>query len=155
MRRRQNFQRKKGRSKLKYVVSYDTEFGFVSVESENPEELVSAHAKLRQIADRLSGDKSRSKRTNVVATKRTGISRAGANSRIPETTAVLRELESTVLNSKFFEQPKTTRETREKIHDLTGKYFASRKVSQALGILRNRGKLKRKGKKNFFQYSLA
>jgi len=139
---------------LKYVVSYDTEFGFVSVESENPEELVSAHVKLRQIADRLSS-KSNVKRNNGAAVvNRTKSSHAVVASRVPETTAVLRELESSVLNSKFFEQPRTTGETREKLHELTGKYFASRKVSQALGILRNRGKLKRKGKRNFFHYSL-
>ena len=139
---------------MKYVVSYDTEFGFVSVESENPEELVSAHVKLRQIADRLSS-KSNVKRNNGAAVvNRTKSSHAVVASRVPETTAVLRELESSVLNSKFFEQPRTTGETREKLHELTGKYFASRKVSQALGILRNRGKLKRKGKRNFFHYSL-
>ena len=139
---------------MKYVVSYDTEFGFVSVESENPEELVSAHVKLQQIADRLSS-KSNMKRNNGAAVvNRTKSSHAVVASRVPETTAVLRELESSVLNSKFFEQPRTTGETREKLHELTGKYFASRKVSQALGILRNRGKLKRKGKRNFFHYSL-
>ena len=57
--------------------------------------------------------------------------------------------------SKFFSLPRTTGETREKLHEVTGKYFTSRKVSQALGILREKSRLKRTGKRNFYSYSLT
>ncbi len=140
------------RLKLKYVIYYETEFGRVSAESEDPDELVSAHPKLRDIASRLS---SKSQAVRKGGTTKLSRTRSTMSSKLPETTAALRELESKVVNSKFFEQPRTTGETREKLHELTGKYFASRKVSQALGILKDRGALRRKGKRNFFQYSLS
>jgi hypothetical protein len=137
---------------MKYIISYDTEFGCVSAESEDPEELYEAHAKLRIVADRLA-NKSQVKTKKVNsgdAKQKTRIS-----SRVPETTVILKELESSVIETKFFAEPRTTGETREKLRELTGHTFASRKVSQALGILKDRGKLKRKGKRNFFQYSMA
>jgi hypothetical protein len=136
---------------MKYVIYYETEFGRVSAESEDPDELVSAHPKLKDIASRLNA-KSQVRRRKSGKLVRSKLS---ASPKVPETTAALRELESKIINSKFFDQPRTTGETREKLHELTGKYFASRKVSQALGILKDRGKLRRKGKRNFFQYSLS
>jgi len=137
---------------MKYVIYYETEFGRVSAESEDPDELVSAHSKLKNIASRLSSKPQVKKKKEVIKPART---KSTSSPKIPETTAVLRELEANVLTSKFFEQPRTTGETREKLHELTGKYFASRKVSQALGILKDRGTLRRKGKRNFFQYTLS
>ena len=139
---------------MKYVISFDTEFGCVSAESDDPEELHSAYPELRRIAQNLSTKPRERKRigNNAATRKRTGTS---ISSKLPETTVILRELESRVLDSKFFEQPRTTGETREKLQEVTGRIFASRKVSQALGILKDRGKLRRKGKRNFFQYSLS
>jgi hypothetical protein len=132
---------------MKYVISFNTEFGSVSAESENPEDLFSAYSQVQQIAESLSSKKKDGrKHVNHKSEKRP---------KMPETSIILRELESGVLDSKFFDEAKTTGETREKLHDLTGKYFASRKVSQALGILKDRGRLKRKGKRNYYQYSLA
>jgi hypothetical protein len=142
--------RARGIKRMKYVISYETEFGSISVESENPDELFTAYPDLRRVAARLSSGP-QEKRKNSVKRK----SAPATNSRVPETTAILRELEASVLSTKFFEEPRTTGETREKLRELTGKQFASRKVSQALGILKDRGKLKRKGKRNFFQYSLS
>jgi hypothetical protein len=137
------------KNKMKYVISFDTEFGCVSAESENPEDLFSAYSSVQQIAESLSSKmKDSRKAVNHKSEKR-------FSPKVPETSIILRELESSVLDSKFFEEAKTTGETREKLHDLTGKYFASRKVSQALGILKDRGRLKRKGKRNYYQYSLA
>jgi hypothetical protein len=139
--------------KMKYAIYYETEFGRVSAESEDPDELVTAHPKLKDIAKRLSNKPQPRKKDNINVVKPQRAK--AASSKVPETTAILRELESNVLNSKFFNVPRTTGETREKLHELTGNYFASRKVSQALGILKDRGKLRRKGKRNFFQYSLS
>ena len=134
---------------MKFIISYNTDFGSVSAESEDPEDVLLAYANVENLASRL--------------TKKVRQNKATVNRKIPkksvppvrETSVVLRELESSVLNTGFFEKPRTTGETREKLNDLTGKYFASRKVSQALGILKDRGRLKRKGKRNFYEYSLS
>jgi len=136
---------------MKYIIYYETEFGRVSAESEDPDELVSAHPKLKDIASRLTAKPQARRRESEKLAR----SKSSASPKVPETTAALRELETKVINSKFFDQPRTTGETREKLHELSGKYFASRKVSQALGIMKDRGKLRRKGKRNFFQYSLS
>jgi hypothetical protein len=138
---------------VKYVISFDTEFGCVSAESEDPDDLFSAYSKLQGVAVQLSKKNQKGKRQNKIA--RNSVKSSASSTRVPETTAVLRELESNVLSSKFFSEPRTTGETREKIRELSGKSFASRKVSQALGILKDRGKLKRKGTRNFYQYSLS
>jgi len=136
---------------MKYIISFDTEFGCVSAESDNPDELSVAYPKLQSVADQLSGKTQLRKKKNSNNNKRRELA---SSEEMSETTAVLRELESSILNSKFFDVPRTTGETRERLEDLTGRRFASRKVSQALGILNDKGKLKRKGKRNFFQYSL-
>jgi len=138
---------------MKYMIYYETEFGRISAESEDPDDLVAAHPKLKDIAKRISNKPQLKKKRNVNVPR---LQHAKPTSPgVPETTTILRELESNVLDSNFFKAPRTTGETREKLHELTGKYFASRKVSQALGILKDRGKLRRKGKRNFFQYSLS
>ena len=131
---------------MKYIISYETDFGRISAESEDPDELVPAYSKLEKVAERLSTK-------NVSRSKKVALNYS-PSTKVPETTAVLRELESSVLSSKFFEVPRTTGETKEKLRELSGKSFASRKVSQALGILKDRGKLKRKGKRNYYRYSL-
>lgn len=136
---------------MKFILTYTTAFGSVSAESEDPEELPLAYAELENLAARLS-KKMRESGSNTLLNRRVA---KKFTLKVPETSAVLRELESSVLSSDFFEEPKTTGDTCEKLHTLTGKYFASRKVSQALGILKDRGKLKRKGKRNFYAYSLS
>jgi hypothetical protein len=139
---------------MKYIISFDTEFGCVSAESENPEELTLAYPKLQSVADQLSNKtQARKKRNSNNGSDNHRESRS--TEEMSETTAILRELESNILSSKFFDVPRTTGETRERLETLTGKRFASRKVSQALGILKDKGALKRKGKRNFFQYSLS
>ena len=138
---------------MRYTISIDTDFGSVSAESDDPGELSQVYPELQGIAEQLSrksqGNKKKTDYENSVS--RT----ASLSRKMPETAVILRELESRVLDSKFFEEPRTTGETRERLRELTGKTFASRKVSQALGILKDRGKLRRKGKRNFFQYSLG
>lgn len=144
---------------MKYIISFNTEFGYVSAESEDPEDLFSAYSKLENVAGQLSNKnqakRRRKKKKELPLNNQKRVKPDSSIDGVPETTAVLRELESTILNSKFFEEPKTTGDTRERLHDITGKYFASRKVSQALGILKDRGKLRRKGKRNYYQYYLG
>jgi hypothetical protein len=132
-----------------YTISYKTKFGTVSAESDNPKDLVEADQKLRDLASTIKSGPVRKtapkQRGTIPDSRRTGSG---------ETATVLREIETKILTSNFFSSPKTTGETREKLHELTGKYFTSRKVSQALGILREKRQLARSGKRNFYVYSL-
>jgi hypothetical protein len=132
-----------------YTISYKTKFGTVSAESDNPKDLIAADQKLRDLASTIKSGpvrKTASKQRDTVSDSR----RTGSG----ETATVLREIETKILTSNFFSSPKTTGETREKLHAVTGKYFTSRKVSQALGILREKRQLERSGKRNFYVYSL-
>ncbi len=138
---------------MKYIISYDTEFGCVSAESNDPGDLFFAYSELQSVAGRLSEKFHERRKKNPLTRQSQKSSRS--NARVPETTTILRELESSFLNTNFFSEARTTGETRERLHDLTGRYFASRKVSQALGILRDRGKLRRKGRRNYYRYSLS
>jgi hypothetical protein len=134
----------------RYTISYKTKFGNVSAESENPEDLILAQGKLRNLASSIRNGTGKK---NVLK-KKPVISSDGDRVGSGETATVLREIENRILESNFFSGPKTTGETREKLHSLTGKYYTSRKVSQALGILRDKRKLTRAGKRNFFVYSV-
>jgi hypothetical protein len=128
---------------LKYTVSYKTSFGTVSAESSRPEELVRANADLKKLASQIQSPSS------VSIAKPRIRQREGKG----ETTAVLRALESRLLQTNFFSEPRTTGETQRKLEGLARRKFTSRKVSQALGILREKGILRRTGKRNFFKYS--
>jgi hypothetical protein len=133
-----------------YSISYKTKFGTVSAESENPEDLIGAHEKLKDLAFTVGAGNARRKISPKKSRDALSVGRSGTG----ETAAVLREIEVKILSSNFFATPKTTGETREKLHDVTGKYFTSRKVSQALGILREKRELSRTGKRNSYLYSL-
>ncbi len=132
-----------------YTISYKTKFGTVSAESDNPADLVGAHEKLKDLASTVGA----ARNTSKISPKRTQNPDSG-RSGTGETATIIREIEMKILSSNFFATPKSTGETREKLHDVTGKYFTSRKVSQALGILRDKRQLSRTGKRNFYVYSL-
>ncbi len=136
---------------MKYIISYTTKFGSVSVESKDPEDLIRAYPMLRDLAGRISRKNVTSKNSVRTSSRKKKNPALG----VSETAIILRELESTVMPSKFFSMPRTTGETREKLREVTEKYFTSRKVSQALGILREKSRLKRTGKRNFYSYSLT
>ena len=70
-----------------------------------------------------------------------------------ETSLILREIESKLLQTDFFEKPETTGDVKSRLEHMAGREFTSRKVSQALGILRDKGTLKRVGKRNYYTYS--
>ena len=128
---------------MKYVVSFKTRFGAVSAESEDPKELVGVYSQLRQLAIEAQSTRSKWKDEHL------NQERAGKG----ETTAALKAMEERLLNTKFFDRPRTTGETREQLVKLTKKRFTSRKVSQALGILRAKGVLRRTGRRNFYRYT--
>lgn len=123
---------------MKYIVSYNTKFGTISAESKKPQDLVEAYSELKKLAAKIE------KGSEPKARGREGKG---------ETTEILRTLESRLLSTDFFSKPRTTGETRDKVSEAARRQFTSRKVSQALGILRERGVLKRTGRRNFFKYS--
>ncbi|HID04841.1 MAG TPA: hypothetical protein EYH45_02110 [Candidatus Caldiarchaeum subterraneum] len=69
-----------------------------------------------------------------------------------EVVEVLRYLEELLIPSGFFSEARSTSDTREKLKKVTGVLFQSRKVSQALGILYNKGVLRRVGPQGDYRY---
>jgi hypothetical protein len=137
---------------VKYILSFKTKFGAISAESENPRELAEAYTDLREVAKQISNYK-RSTRPIQLSVVRRVASRKSRGSAKGETTAILSELQAKVLGSNFFSTPRTTGETRERLLRVSGKHYTSRKVSQALGILKDKGMLNRTGKRNYYVYS--
>ena len=145
---------------MKYIVSMNTKFGTVSAESKHPEDLDGSLQVLRKLARDLESGKKRSaaikgpeKKQKITKTK--SVAPASASKRIGhgETTLILKEIESKMLATDFFDKPETTGDVKSRLEHVTGKEFTSRKVSQALGILREKGSLKRAGKRNYYTYS--
>ena len=69
-----------------------------------------------------------------------------------ETVEILRHLEDKLIPMGFFREARTTAETRNKLKEIIGVLFQSRKVSQALGLLYKEGKLRRVGQKGNYRY---
>lgn len=126
---------------MKYIVSYRTKFGTISAESNRPQDLVGAYSELKSLALKIE-------RGSKPASEGKGSEGKG------ETTEILRVLESKLLATNYFSKPRTTGEARDKLNQMTRKRFTSRKVSQALGILRDKRVLRRTGRRNFFKYSM-
>ena len=123
---------------MKYIVSYNTKFGTISAESKKPLDLVEAYSELEKLAAKIE------KGPKPITEAREGRG---------ETTEILRVLESELLKTNYFSKPRTTGETRDKLSQMARRKFTSRKVSQALGILREKRVLHRTGRRNFFKYS--
>jgi len=149
---------------LKYIITYRTKFGTVSAESDYADDLLVGYQTLKQLASKLESSSSpvvahishksvrpRSTRSPSRVSLRNTRTRSSRGK--GETTNILRELESKILRSSFFQKPRSTGETKAKLDEVAAGNFTSRKVSQALGILWQKGELKRTGKRNFFVYS--
>ncbi len=80
------------------------------------------------------------------------ISRVSSRGGKGETSVILRKLEEKVLGTEFFASPRTVGDARSELKKQTGILFTSRKVSQALGLLHDRGKLDRVGSIGSYQY---
>lgn len=126
---------------MKYIVSYNTRFGAISAESKRSQDLIEAYFELKKLAAKIE-------KSPKAPAK--GKDREGRG----ETTEILSVLESKLLATNFFSEPRTTGETRDKLNKISQKEFTSRKVSQALGILRDKRLLRRTGHRNFFKYSM-
>jgi hypothetical protein len=142
---------------LKYTLSYKTKFGTLTAESNNPDDLLIGYQTLKSLVSRLGPSvetreikkpHARRVQRSISAVKGVGGSRGHG-----ETANIIRELESRILPTVFFSKPRTTGETRDKLIEVSGRKFTSRKVSQALGILWKKKVLKRSGTRNFYSYS--
>ena len=131
---------------MRYVLSYKTKFGTISAESKKPQDLVSALSDLKMLAAKIQSQNTKPKKTTPKVQAREGKG---------ETTEILRGIESKLLTTNFFSKPKTTGETRDRLAKVARRRFTSRKVSQALGILREKGVLRRTGRRNFYAYTTA
>lgn len=129
---------------MKYTLSYKTRFGTLTAESNNPDDLVIGYQTLKHLIPKLDGSEKR------ITTRKTTNSRIRGRG---ETASIIRELESKILPTIFFSKPRTTGETRERLVEVSGKKFTSRKVSQALGILWKKRQLIRTGTRNYYAYS--
>jgi hypothetical protein len=148
---------------VKYTLSYRTKFGSVSAESENPDDLVIGYQTLKGLVPRLGFPEQSRQRAKKESKKRSirkgprpinySKKRTRSSKGLGETASIIRELEGKILPTAFFSRPRTTGETRAKLIEISGQDFTSRKVSQALGILWNKGTLKRSGTRNYFVYS--
>ncbi|MGI0084252.1 MAG: hypothetical protein ACREBQ_04130 [Nitrososphaerales archaeon] len=135
---------------MKYIISYNTEFGAVSAESKKPEDLVYAYRNLKALAEKLESNRVREMSKRGAKQRETkALDRKGSG----ETARILREIETRLLNTGFFSRARTTGETKDKLFALSHKSFTSRKVSQALGILWRKRDLRRVGKRNYYAYS--
>jgi len=72
-----------------------------------------------------------------------------------ETSLVLQRLHEALLPDGYFKEPRNTREVRAELESRFHIKFLSRKVSQALGDLHNRGVLSRVGSKGNFRYVIS
>lgn len=133
---------------MKYTLSYKTKFGMISAESSKPSELVGAYEELKKLAGQVTDQKIKTKEFRPSRPAK-ALSRTGGG----ETATILNEIESKVLNTNFFSKPRTTGETKDKLLQVSRRDFTSRKVSQALGILRQKKVLRRSGSRNFYAYS--
>lgn len=129
---------------MKYIVSYNTKFGTISAESKKPEDLVDVLSDLKRLESKLQSKGSKKEKNSKDVSRRKGTG---------ETTVILSVIESKLLLTNFFSTPKTTGETADRLAKVSGKRFTSRKVSQALGILYEKGSLRRSGQRNSYAYS--
>ncbi|MEM4383006.1 MAG: hypothetical protein QXU44_02995 [Candidatus Caldarchaeum sp.] len=127
----------------KYVITLEADDVEVSCEAASKDEALAHFDELMQLY-RTVLDRIRTE-PRMKVSKRRGRS---------EAVEVLKILEEKLIPSSFFSQPRSTAEVREKIAELEGIRFQSRKVSQALGILFEKNVLSRIGLKGDYKYYL-
>jgi vacuolar-type H+-ATPase subunit I/STV1 len=136
---------------VRFRVTFRQPYGDAEVEGESVEEILENLRGLRKIAEQaaeiLEAEAPEAKAQASVAVAR--VKRRRGKS---EAVVALENIETYLLPSKFFSQPRSTAEVRQKLKEITGITFQSRKVSQALGILYKSNKLSRTGVKGNYKY---
>ncbi|MDJ0274460.1 MAG: hypothetical protein QXO17_05355 [Nitrososphaerota archaeon] len=117
----------------------------VRVEGGSAEEVISALPELRRILEAATAElrPQPSPGAPTVPSKRRGKS---------EAVLALEIIETQLIPSGFFSSPRSTKEVREEIQRLSGLKLQSRKVSQALGVLYEKGVLRRTGPRGDYRY---
>jgi vacuolar-type H+-ATPase subunit I/STV1 len=136
---------------VRFRVTFRQPYGDAEVEGESVEEILENLRGLRKIAEQaaeiLEAEAPEAKAQASVAVAR--VKRRRGKS---EAVVALENIETYLLPSKFFSQPRSTAEVRQKLKEITGITFQSRKVSQALGILYKSNKVSRTGVKGNYRY---
>jgi len=136
---------------VRFRVTFRQPYGDAEVEGESVEEILENLRGLRKIAEQaaeiLEAEAPEAKAQASVA-----VARVKRRSGKSEAVVALENIETYLLPSKFFSQPRSTAEVRQKLKEITGITFQSRKVSQALGILYKSNKLSRTGVKGNYRY---
>lgn len=136
---------------VRYRVTLKQAYGDVEVEGENIEEVLKNLGNLKKLAEQageaLGVETAETKTQPSVAVVKVRRRRGKS-----EAVVALENIETHLLPSKFFSQPRSTAEVRQKLREITGITFQSRKVSQALGILYKSNKLSRTGTRGNYKY---
>lgn len=136
---------------VKYRVTLRRAYGDVEVEADSIDEVLKNLSNLKNLAEQagkvLGVEKVESITPTTVAVAK--VKRRRGKS---EAVVALENIETHLLPSNFFSQPRSTADVRQKLKELTGITFQSRKVSQALGILYKSNKLSRTGLKGNYKY---
>jgi len=136
---------------VRFRVSFRQPYGDAEVEGESIEEILENLHGLRKIAEQageILGVTTPEDRTQApIAVAKVKLRRGRS-----EAVVALENIETHLLPGKFFNQPRSTAEVRQKLKEITGITFQSRKVSQALGILYKSNKLSRTGVKGNYKY---
>lgn len=139
---------------VRFRITFRQPYGDAEVEGESVEEILENLHGLRKIAEQaaevLGAEAPGAKAQASVAVAR--VKRRRGKS---EAVVALENIETYLLPGKFFSQPRSTAEVRQKLKEITGITFQSRKVSQALGILYKSNKLSRTGVKGNYRYFKA
>lgn len=129
----------------KFSVTLKGRSADATVHADSLEELRSLVAEVKALLDELDGHGAEPEARALLG-KRRGSSEAAL---------ALEAIGSLLVPRGFFAKPRKTSEVRDEIERLTGLKLQSRKVSQALGYLYKRGRLRRLGSKGEYSYVSA
>jgi hypothetical protein len=113
---------------------------------------------LRSVSKKLGKDQPVSPDTSLETTRSSSMQSAVKAKHTKgkgERTLILQKLEDDLIPTGYFKEPRNTAEVRSELESRYHVKFLSRKVSQALGVLHDRGILLRVGSKYDFRYFSA
>lgn len=136
---------------VRYRVTLRQAYGDVEIEGETIEEVLKNLGNLKKIAEQ-AGEALGIEAAETKAQAPVAVAKVKRRRGKSEAVVALENIEMHLLPGKFFSQPRSTAEVRQKLKEITGITFQSRKVSQALGILYKSNKLSRTGTKGSYKY---
>lgn len=136
---------------VKFRVTFRQPYGDAEIEGESVEEILENLRGLRKMAEQ-AGEILGAEALETKAQAHVTVAKIKRRRGKSEAVVALENIETHLLPGKFFNQPRSTAEVRQKLKEITGITFQSRKVSQALGILYKSNKLSRTGVKGNYRY---